>query len=86
LCDDLAGPTGEAIQLHRCNLGPLELLGSFFLGARWFHSVCFFFSPLMHGRTLLPLKLNVSAGAQFRSQLHGTTNTARCIAPDEAAK
>src|ERR1700730_4219239 len=54
LRDDLACPTGVAIQIHRCNLGPLELFCSFFLAGRRFHSVCFLFSFCMHSCTITP--------------------------------
>src|SRR3984893_8224309 len=72
LGDDLACPAGVAIQIHRCNLGPLELFCSFFLAGRRFHSVCFFFSFCMHSRTITPSQFNVSACTQFPLQLHGT--------------
>src|ERR1700730_13549687 len=54
LGDDLACPAGVAIQIHRCNLGPLELFCSFFLAGRRFHSVCLFFSFCMHRLTINP--------------------------------
>jgi hypothetical protein len=44
----------------------LELLGSFFFTGLRFHSVCFFFSFCMHGCTIAPSQLNVSACTQFR--------------------
>src|ERR1700738_4329182 len=76
LRDDLACPAGVAIQIHRCNLGPLELFCSFFLAGRRFHSVCFFFSFCMHSGTIPPSQFNVSACTQFPLQLHGTSNAA----------
>src|ERR1700730_9358113 len=73
LRDNLACPVGVAIQIHRCNLGPLELFCSFFLAGRRSHSVCFFFSFCMHSRTSTPSQFNVSACTQFPLQLHGTS-------------
>src|SRR3984893_14415041 len=73
LGDDLACPAGVAIQIHRCNLGPLELFCSFYLAGRRFHSVCFLFSFCMHSCTITPSVQHVCMHT-VPPQLHGTSH------------